>query len=146
MDNKSYQLDFNLNEITESAFQLENIYYEYGKADLTEEAFQSMDTTILKILLQNPEIIVEIGAHTDSKGSEGYNQNLSQRRAESVVKYLRRKGIDKNRLKAKGYGESQPIAPNTKPDGADNPEGRALNRRTEFKVIGEIELEEDYDD
>src|SRR5690606_18338324 len=61
LNNKSYQLDFNLNEITEKAFQLENIYYEYEKADLTEEAFQSMDTTILKILLQNPEIIVEIG-------------------------------------------------------------------------------------
>lgn len=146
LDNKSYQLDFNLNEITERAFQLENIYYEYGKADLTQEAFQSIDSTLFKVMLQNPEIIVEIGAHTDSKGSEGYNQNLSQRRAESVVKYLRRKGIDKNRLKAQGYGESQPIAPNTKPDGSDNPEGRALNRRTEFKVIGEIELEEDYDD
>lgn len=146
LDNKSYRLDFSLNEITEKAFRLENIYYEYGKADLTQEAFQSMDTTILKILLQNPEIIVEIGSHTDSKGSDGYNQNLSQRRAESVVKYLRKKGIDKNRLKAQGYGESQPVAPNTKPDGSDNPEGRALNRRTEFKVIGEIEIEEDYDD
>lgn len=146
LSNKVYKSDFSLSEISEKAFQLEDIYYEYGKAELTQETYQSIDSTLLKIMQQNPEIIIEIGAHTDSKGSEGYNQNLSQRRAESVVKYLRKKGIEKSRLKAKGYGESQPVAPNTKPDGSDNPEGRALNRRTEFKVIGEIELEEDYDD
>lgn len=146
LNNKRYNLSFQLYEITERAFRLENIYYEFDKAVLTSEAFQSMDTTILEILIQNPHIIVEIGSHTDSEGSDGYNQNLSQRRAESVVKYLRSKGIAKERIHAKGYGESQPVAPNKHPDGTDNPEGRALNRRTEFKVIGEIELEEDYDD
>lgn len=85
-----------------------------------------------------PQIIVEIGSHTDSKGTDNYNIKLSQRRAESVVNFLIRNGIDKNRLHAKGYGETMPIAPNEFEDGTDNPVGRAKNRRTEFRVIGTI--------
>ncbi len=86
-----------------------------------------------------PDLIVEISAHTDAKGNDDYNMKLSQKRAESVVEYLIRKGIDKKRLQAKGYGETQPIAPNKLPNGKDNPDGRALNRRTEFKVIGSFD-------
>ncbi|RMG83714.1 MAG: OmpA family protein, partial [Bacteroidetes bacterium] len=93
-------------------------------------------TTLYKILVENPKIIVEISSHTDSKGDDEYNMKLSQRRAESVVNYLIKKGIEKERLHAKGYGETKPIAPNVNPDGSDNPEGRAKNRRTEFKIIG----------
>lgn len=63
---------------------------------------------------------------------------LSQARAQSVVDYMISKGISSDRMVAKGYGESKPIAPNTLPNGKDNPEGRQLNRRTEFKVIGTI--------
>ncbi|HEY4797723.1 MAG TPA: OmpA family protein, partial [Bacteroidia bacterium] len=100
-----------------------------------------IDSTILKILNDNPDIIVEISSHTDSKGSDEYNMRLSQKRAESVVDYLTRKGISKDRLRAKGYGETMPIAPNNKPDGSDNPEGREKNRRTEFKIIGKIDRE-----
>lgn len=145
LQNKAYDLNFNLNEITESPKRVENIQYEFGKAKLSEEAKKYIDLTLLKTLKENPDIIVEVGAHTDSKGSEAFNTNLSQRRAESVVSYLQSKGIEKSRLKAKGYGESQPLAPNTNKDGSDNPEGRAINRRTEFKIIGKIEVdEEDY--
>jgi outer membrane protein OmpA-like peptidoglycan-associated protein len=89
--------------------------------------------------MDNPRIIVEISSHTDSVSSDEYNMKLSQKRAESVVKYLISKGIEKERLVAKGYGESKPIAPNTNPDGTDNPEGRQKNRRTEFKIIGSID-------
>jgi len=135
-----------LKEKENKTYQLENIYYEFGDDQLTEKAYESIDTTILKILIENPEIVVEIGSHTDSRGTEGFNKSLSQKRAESVVKYLRKKGIAKERLQAKGYGESQPVAPNTFEDGSDNPEGRAKNRRTEFKVIGKIELAEEEDD
>ena len=85
-----------------------------------------------------PQIIVEIGSHTDNKGGDRYNLRLSQKRAESVVNYLVQNGIDPNRLRAKGYGEMHPIAPNTNEDGSDNPEGRAKNRRTEFRVIGTL--------
>src|SRR3546814_15836686 len=70
-----------------------------------------------------------------SIGTETYNQDLSQRRAQSCVDYLISVGIAKDKLIAKGYGESTPIAPNTNPDGSDNPEGRQKNRRTEFKVV-----------
>jgi outer membrane protein OmpA-like peptidoglycan-associated protein len=76
-----------------------------------------------------------MGSHTDSVASEVYNIELSQRRAESTVNYLIRKGIATERLVAKGYGESKPIARNTNPDGTDNPEGRQRNRRTEFKIL-----------
>ena len=87
----------------------------------------------------NESIIIEIGSHTDSRGTDLYNETLSQNRAQSVVDYLVSKGIDKKRIKAKGYGEKEPIAPNQNPDGTDNPEGRQMNRRTEFRVVGTIE-------
>ncbi len=118
------------------SFVVQNIYYEFAKADLTPEAKTTIDNTIYRILIANPSIIVEISSHTDSIDTEERNLILSQKRAQSVVDYLIKKGINPERLVPKGYGESFPIAPNSNPDGTDNPEGRAKNRRTEFKVIG----------
>ncbi len=115
-----------------------NIYYEHDKARLTKEARDIIDTTLLPLFDLYPTAKVEIGSHTDFTGSDNYNIKLSQRRSESVVKYLILKGIDEERLVAKGYGEHQPIAPNMNPDGTDNPIGRQLNRRTEFKIIGSV--------
>lgn len=145
-EDQNYQLDFKLKPKLNQVFIIENIYYDFDRAGLREESKITIDTTIYKILSLNPEIIVEIGSHTDSKGTNAYNIHLSQQRAESVVNYLRKKGIDQTRIKAKGYGEEVPIAPNVHPDGSDNPEGRQKNRRTEFKVIGEIELNEVEED
>ena len=85
-----------------------------------------------------PTGIIEIGSHTDNVGTDEYNIDLSQKRSESVVNYLISKRISSERLVAKGYGMRIPVAPNTNSDGSDNPEGRQLNRRTEFKVVGEI--------
>ncbi len=118
-----------------------NIQYEFDKAVILESSKIAIDTTVLSLMNANPEIIVEIQSHTDSKGNDLYNEKLSQKRAESVVNYLRSKGISAKRLVPKGYGESKPIAPNDKPDGSDNPEGRAKNRRTDFKIIGKIDVE-----
>jgi outer membrane protein OmpA-like peptidoglycan-associated protein len=87
------------------------------------------------MLTENPNMRIEIGGHTDSKGSNELNRKLSEARAQSVVDYLVGKGIDTARLEAKGYGASRPIAPNTNPDGSDNPEGRQKNRRTEFRIL-----------
>lgn len=115
---------------------INNIYYEFDKSNLTADAKITIDTTLMNILSENPDLIVEISSHTDSKGDDNYNQKLSQDRAESVVKYLVEKGIEKKRLIPKGYGESKPIAPNENSDGTDNPDGRQMNRRTEFRVIG----------
>jgi len=81
-----------------------------------------------------PNMIIEVSAHTDNIGSDEYNMNLSDKRARSVVEYLISKGIAAERLQSKGYGETMPVEANTI-NGKDNPEGRAKNRRTEFKVL-----------
>jgi OmpA-OmpF porin, OOP family len=113
---------------------LNNIYFDYEKWDLLDESFGTLDYLVEK-MKEHPEVKIEIGGHTDSNGEDDYNLRLSQRRAEACVKYIISKGIDKQRLSAKGYGESKPIAENANADGSDNPEGRAKNRRTEFKVV-----------
>jgi outer membrane protein OmpA-like peptidoglycan-associated protein len=115
-------------------FVLKNIYFEYDKADINPEAARELDK-LVQLLNDNPEIKIEMGSHTDSIASDAYNIDLSQRRAQSTVNYLIRKGIPSERLVAKGYGETKPIARNTNADGSDNPVGRAKNRRTEFKIL-----------
>ena len=121
--------------VKNKAYSLNNIYYEYDKADLTPASKAVLDT-LFDILKENPTITIELSAHTDSKGADKYNEELSQKRAESCTNYLtNEKGIAKERIVAKGYGKTMPVAPNTNPDGSDNPEGRAKNRRTEFKIL-----------
>lgn len=115
-------------------FVLENIYYDLDSANIRPDAAVELDK-LVQILIDNPEINIELSSHTDSIASVEYNQNLSQRRAQSAVNYLIQRGISPDRLVAKGYGELQPIARNTNPDGTDNPEGRQKNRRTEFKIL-----------
>ncbi|MGD2035670.1 MAG: OmpA family protein [Bacteroidales bacterium] len=115
-----------------------NVYYEHDKARLTRAARNTIDSLVMPVFDLFPNAIIEIGSHTDNTGSDSYNIRLSQKRSESVVHYLGRKGISPDRMVAQGYGESQPVAPNTNPDGSDNPEGRQLNRRTELRIIGEI--------
>ncbi len=114
-------------------FVIENVYYDFDKADLKPESFPALDE-IVRMLNYYPAMVIELGAHTDSKGSNSYNITLSEARAQSVVRYLVEKGIAAERLTAKGYGETSPIEPNTQ-DGKDNPAGREKNRRTEFKVL-----------
>lgn len=115
-------------------FALENIYYNYNKWDIRDDAAKELDK-LVQLLADNPEIRIELGSHTDSVDDNSYNLQLSQRRAESAVKYLVQHGIAPDRLVAKGYGEEKPIARNTNPDGTDNPVGRQKNRRTEFKIL-----------
>jgi outer membrane protein OmpA-like peptidoglycan-associated protein len=117
---------------------LPNITYEFNSAELDKKAKRTIDSLVLTFLNMNPTLIIELHSHTDSKGNDEFNMDLSQRRAESIVSYLIKKGISRKRLVAVGFGESQPVAPNQKPDGSDNPEGRAKNRRTDMKVVGEI--------
>lgn len=115
-------------------FVLNNIYFAYNKADINPEAAHELDK-LVQLLNDNPEIKIEMGSHTDSVASDAFNLELSQRRAESTVNYLIRKGIDPKRLEAKGYGEGVPIARNTNRDGTDNAAGRQRNRRTEFRIL-----------
>ncbi|MBN1597771.1 MAG: OmpA family protein [Bacteroidales bacterium] len=132
-----------VNVLSGKPIVLKNIYYDIDEAELTRESKNVIDTTLLILLTEAPEFIVEIGAHTDSIGETQYNLELSQLRSDNVVKYLVSKGIPENRLVAKGYGAMKPVAPNYKPDGTDNPEGREQNRRTEFRVVGTIGVEEE---
>lgn len=115
-------------------FVLENIYFGYDSANIRPASARELDK-LVEILNDNPEIKIEMASHTDSIGTYDYNINLSQRRATSTVNYLIKKGIASERLVAKGYGETKPIARNTNPDGTDNPAGRQRNRRTEFKIL-----------
>ncbi len=116
-------------------YTLQNVLYEFAKATLTENSKAVLDN-LYQLLVENPAFIIELSSHTDGIGSEQGNLKLSQARAESCVNYLMSKGIAKDRMVAKGYGKSMPKVPNTKEDGTDDPAGRAINRRTEFKIIG----------
>lgn len=127
-----------VNVLTDKPIVLADIYYEFNSADLSGRAKSILDTTLLILLKEAPEFIVEIGSHTDSVGGKQYNLELSQKRANSVVTYLISKGIPTDRLIAKGYGDTDPVAPNSKPDGTDNQEGREKNRRTEFRIVGTV--------
>lgn len=107
---------------------LRNIFFDYNKYTLREESYPELER-LQELLTENPVIKVEISGHTDDVGGDEYNRELSENRAKSVVDYLVSKGIVQDRLIFAGYGESQPIASNEKP------EGRQENRRTEFKII-----------
>jgi len=123
--------------IQNKSIVIKDIYYDFDKATLRPESQIGLDSVLL-FLNENPDIIVELSAHTDSKGSDAYNLDLSQRRAQSVVDYLLIAGIDSTRLVAKGYGETRPVALNENSDGTDNPDGRQQNRRTELTIIGQV--------
>ncbi len=141
IESKEIATDLKLFKKPKEPIHIPNILYEFDRSNMVESSKLSLDTTVLKLMEINPELIIEIQAHTDSKGNDQYNLKLSQKRAESVVTYLKRKGIDQSRLRAQGYGETKPIAPNENADGSDNPEGRAKNRRTDFKIIGVVDAE-----
>ncbi len=114
--------------VVNKSIVLDNIYYDLDKADIREDAALELDKLVV-ILRDNPNISIELSSHTDDRSSVEYNQDLSQRRAESAVYYILSKGITENRIIAKGYGESQLIIANAKSE-----EEHQINRRTEFKV------------
>lgn len=149
-----YVLQFPLPSISIPVL-VRGVYYEFDKADLTDNSREALDR-LVKVLKENPNITIELSAHCDYRGRAEYNERLSQRRAESVVKYLTEHGIEAERLTAKGYGESQPKTVSKKmtekyPFLHENdvlteefilklkPEQQdvcnSLNRRTEFRVL-----------
>ncbi len=136
--------------VLDKEYRLRNIYYDFDKWDLRPEAKLQLDT-LYNLMLENPTIIVEIGSHTDSRGSDQYNLNLSQKRAESCVNYLITKGIQKERLKAKGYGETRHLEDcrqysDCPEDNVSDCSCHQNNRRTEFKVVGELDAQLIYED
>lgn len=121
-------------EAAEEMIVLRGINFDFDKYNIKSE-FVPVLNEAATILTDHPNINIIIGGHTDSIGSDAYNMALSKRRAQSVYEFFRRKGIAAARMKPVGYGKADPIAPNTLPNGKDNPEGRALNRRVELKVV-----------
>ena len=116
---------------------VENVYFAFDMKDIRETYKDEMDT-VISLMLKYPALLVRVEGHTDSKGSDSYNVALSERRAKEAKKYIVSKGINADRVIAKGFGETTPIAPNKNPDGSDNPEGRAKNRRVEFKLLNDV--------
>ena len=152
--NETYIVDFFLSPISKPVV-IDNIFYDFDKATLRPESKKALDEMI-KMLNDNPNVTIELGAHTDRKGTDQYNERLAQRRAQAVVDYLIAGGIEAARLEAKGYGESVPKTINKKmakqfdflKEGdvlteefilALPPEQQEIadqiNRRTEFKVL-----------
>lgn len=153
-DSKTYTLDFALSPISRPV-KMENIFYEFGRWELTQASEKEMDA-LIKLLNDNPNITIELSAHTDMKGNEEFNQELSQKRAQACCDYLIKKGIEKERLTPVGYGKSKPVVadkalnkqyPFIPVDQALDEEFilklksdqqeicNQINRRTEFKVI-----------
>jgi outer membrane protein OmpA-like peptidoglycan-associated protein/tetratricopeptide (TPR) repeat protein len=122
--------DIALNSIAVgSKIILKNIFFDLGKATLRSESINELER-LKALLTEIPTLKIEISGHTDSRGSDAGNQQLSENRAKAVVDYLIKNNIAADRLTYKGYGKTQPIAPN------DTEANMQLNRRTEFKVIG----------
>ena len=153
-DSKIFKNDFMLSSISKPV-KMDNIFYEFGKWTLTEDSEAGLNS-LVKILNDNPNIVIELSAHTDMVGNDKTNMDLSQKRAQSVVNYLINAGIDKERLQAKGYGKTQPVVVSSElakkykflkegdiltPDFILNLTDEQqeicnqINRRTEFKVI-----------
>lgn len=133
LDQDQYKLEQGLD--LAKALSLRHIYFDLDKSNIRPDARVELEK-IVEVLTQNPSIKIEIGSHTDSRQSKQYNQALSQRRAKSTLDYLVKRGIAKNRLTAKGYGESQLV--NQCADGVQCSEAdHQLNRRSTFVIVGQ---------
>jgi OmpA-OmpF porin, OOP family len=126
-----------MDEITkEYRFRVSNVYYDYDKAELRPESITSLDS-LVNFMRDNPSLNVEIYSFADAKGTDKYNKDLSMRRAEAVMAYLEQASVERSRMITKGFGEAMPAAPN-EVKGKDNPMGRQLNRRTEFRIVTDV--------
>jgi outer membrane protein OmpA-like peptidoglycan-associated protein len=124
-----YQIDIPLQPIEANAsIILKNIFFDVNKYDLKPASQIELDD-VIRLLRENPTVMIQISGYTDNVGKPADNLLLSENRARAVVAYLTSKGIDPKRLSFKGYGEAQPVSPNT------TDAGRAANRRTELKVV-----------
>jgi outer membrane protein OmpA-like peptidoglycan-associated protein len=110
-----------------------DVLFDFDKATLLPKAEATL-TQAAEFIRERAAGTVRIEGHTDAKGDDAYNQKLSQRRADSVRQWLVRQRLGSLRFSSKGLGETQPVAPNAKPDGADDPDGRQKNRRVEIVI------------
>lgn len=124
-------------KVTDQEIRIElasDVLFDFGKHDLRPEAVSSLEK-VAEVLRSRAGSPVTIEGHTDSKGGDAFNQPLSEKRAQAVREWLVKKGgASAARITTRGWGKSKPIAPNTRPDGSDDPEGRKKNRRVEITV------------
>lgn len=106
-----------------------DVLFDFDRADLRKEAVPELEK-VATVLREYPNAKARIDGHTDGKGESAYNQKLSERRAETVRKWFEKQGVT-TRMSSKGWGKTRPVAPNSMPDGKDDPEGRRKNRRVE---------------
>lgn len=127
---KPYHKDIYMNPIEAGrTVVLNNVFFDTDKSVLRKESELEL-SKLVELMKSNPKLRVEIGGHTDNQGSREHNLTLSRNRAKAVYDYLVSQGVKADRMRYKGYGFEQPVAEN------DTPEGRSLNRRTEFKIMG----------
>lgn len=117
-----------------SKIVLNNIFFDSNKSTLRKESNTEINT-LVALMKEYPELVIEVSGHTDSKGNDATNMTLSQARSQAVVNALIKKGIDKTKLIAKGYGKTMPVAPNTLPNGKPDLKGMQMNRRVEMKIV-----------
>ncbi len=120
---------------TDTEIQIElssDVLFDFDKSDLRPVAIPSL-LKVVTVMQSYPAYVCTIGGHTDGKGEKGYNQKLSERRADSVKTWLVAHGAS-NRMNTQGFGDTKPVAPNKKPDGSDDPDGRQKNRRVEITL------------
>lgn len=118
---------------SKNEFKCRPILFDFMKASIHSQDIAELKK-IIAYMKQNPESRMKVEGYTDSKGSDAYNIGLSQRRAQAATGYFISQGISSKRITGIGHGKSNPAAPNEKPDGTDNPEGRKLNRRVECTI------------
>jgi outer membrane protein OmpA-like peptidoglycan-associated protein len=130
---RRFKVELELNKVIKGKeFTLENIYYDFSKYEIREDAKPTLDM-LVRMLRENPETKIQLSSHTDCRGNDAYNEWLSQKRAESAVNYLIEKGVDVDRLTAKGYGETRPT--NTCSCNNCSEEEHQANRRTTFTIL-----------
>lgn len=113
---------------------IKNVLFDFDKSELTAEAKPTLEL-LKNIMINYPELVIEVAGFTDSKGSTDYNKKLANKRAQAVIDYFTTTGIDKTKFIKKAFGESNFAAINNNPDGTDNPEGRKYNRRVTFGIV-----------
>jgi outer membrane protein OmpA-like peptidoglycan-associated protein len=143
-DSHHFNQDFYLDNIPDGDIEIEGVEYDFNKATLRPKSMEVLDK-IVDLLKINDNLSIELSSHTDARGNDDYNMKLSQARAQSCVDYLILKGINKRRVIAHGYGETRPIIPMAQIEKMvdKSPEFEAAhqkNRRTAFRVIGEINV------
>jgi outer membrane protein OmpA-like peptidoglycan-associated protein len=140
VDTNAVRLDLNLpDQFVSNKININTIYFDFDKFNIRPDAAKELDK-VVQVMKEYPELLIEAGSHTDSRGKDKYNMKLSERRAKSTVDYIVSKGIDASRITFQGYGETE-LVNKCSNDVKCTDDEHQLNRRTEFKIANESGFE-----